>query len=360
MTAEIPIGDLIPTKIPGYSDDADIQAALRLYHYGSYTYTPSNTSPSNLVSPSIAKTIYDIQQSIATLGVGTINQNIFTAKGQILTATASNSPSVLSVGTNNQFLIANSATGTGLQWTNTLTAPSVITPTISGGVTLTGSTTGSTVLQASSSASGTITLPAVTGTVVTTGDTGTVTNTMLAGSIANNKLVNSSITINGTPVSLGGSISLPGDIEGVTAGTGLTGGGTSGTVTLSIDTTVVATTNNTLTMSNKTLTSPIINLSLNPQTGTTFIPALSDNGKLVTLSNTSAITVTVPTNTTVSYATGAQINLLQLGAGQVTVVGDTGVTVYGTPGLKFRAQYSAATLIKLDTDTWLLTGDLSQ
>ena len=53
----------------------------------------------------------------------------------------------------------------------------------------------------------TITLPNVTGTVVTTGDTGTVTNTMLAGSIANAKLSNSSVTIDGNSVSLGGSIS---------------------------------------------------------------------------------------------------------------------------------------------------------
>ena len=57
------IGELIPTAIPGYADAADIQAALRAYHYGSYSYSPANTSPSNLVSPSMAKTIYDIQKN---------------------------------------------------------------------------------------------------------------------------------------------------------------------------------------------------------------------------------------------------------------------------------------------------------
>ncbi len=61
------IGALIPTAIPGYADAADIQAALRAYHYGSYAYSPANTSPGNLVTPSMAKTIYDIQQDIVDL-----------------------------------------------------------------------------------------------------------------------------------------------------------------------------------------------------------------------------------------------------------------------------------------------------
>jgi hypothetical protein len=61
------IGTLIPTAIPGYTDSADIQAALRAYHYGSYSYDPANTSPGSLVTPSIAKTIYDIQSDITSL-----------------------------------------------------------------------------------------------------------------------------------------------------------------------------------------------------------------------------------------------------------------------------------------------------
>lgn len=154
-----------------------------------------------------------------------------------------------------------------------------------------------------------------------------------------------------------------GDITAVTAGTGLTGGGTSGTVTLSIDTgaTVDLTTAQTLT--NKTLTAPIINLSLNAQTGTTYTFVLTDNGKLVTASNGSAQTYTIPTNATAAFAVGAQINLIQIGAGQVTIVGAGGVTVASNAATssspKCRNQYAAATMIKVATDTWYVIGDIA-
>lgn len=100
-------------------------------------------------------------------------------------------------------------------------------------------------------------------------------------------------------------------------------------------------------------------IPLNTQTGTTYTLVAGDAGDLVTLNNAAAITLTVPTNASVAYANGTQITLTQIGAGQVTVVGDTGVTVNATPGLKLRTQYSAATLIKLATNSWILIGDLS-
>jgi hypothetical protein len=112
------------------------------------------------------------------------------------------------------------------------------------------------------------------------------------------------------------------------------------------------------TLTNKTLTAPVVNFAINAQTGTTYTPVLADNGKLVTLSNASAITLTVPTNASVAYATGAQINIQAIGAGQVTVVGDTGVTVNGT-GTALRTQWSAATLVKTATDGWTLIGDIN-
>ena len=125
---------------------------------------------------------------------------------------------------------------------------------------LNGATTGHTQLLAQNTAGGTITFPAVTGTVVTTGDTGSVTNTMLAGSIANDKLSNSSVTVNGSAVSLGGSTTITAvNPNALTIGTGLSGTSYDGSsaVTVAIDSTV-ATTSGTQTLTNKTLTSPLI------------------------------------------------------------------------------------------------------
>jgi len=94
------------------------------------------------------------------------------------------------------------------QITATTFVGSITVPT-TGSVSLAGSSSGTITLAVPSSAgTNTITLPATTGTDVTTGDTGTVTNTMLTGSIANAKLANSTITIDGNAVSLGGSVSI--------------------------------------------------------------------------------------------------------------------------------------------------------
>jgi hypothetical protein len=63
MAAES-IGTLVPTKIPGLADQADIQAALRVYHYGSYTFDTAETVAANLVNPSIAYTLNSLQSQI--------------------------------------------------------------------------------------------------------------------------------------------------------------------------------------------------------------------------------------------------------------------------------------------------------
>jgi hypothetical protein len=98
-------------------------------------------------------------------------------------------------------------------------------------------------------------------------------------------------------------------------------------------------------------------LAQNAQTGTTYTLVLADASKMVEMSNTSAITLTVPLNSSVPFVVGSQIVLLQTNTGQVTVAGAGGVTVNSNPGLKLRAQWSSATLIKRAENTWVLVGD---
>jgi hypothetical protein len=98
----------------------------------------------------------------------------------------------------------------------------------------------------------------------------------------------------------------------------------------------------------------------NDQTGTTYTLQLSDAGKLVTLSNAAAITLTVPDNATEAFTAGHRIDLVQLGAGQVTIDPAGGVTVNAKDGNdKLAGQYSAASLVYQGSDVWLLIGDLA-
>ena len=107
-------------------------------------------------------------------------------------------------------------------------------------------------------------------------------------------------------------------------------------------------------------------LAFNAQTGTTYTFVLTDaDNKLVTASNASAQTYSIPTNASVAFPIGTQINLIQIGAGQVTVNAVTsGTTTIVSTGAtaaspKCRAQYSALTCIKRDTDSWYVIGDIA-
>ena len=117
-------------------------------------------------------------------------------------------------------------------------------------------------------------------------------------------------------------------------------------------------TNKTIDYNSNTITNlPSVNTNfvINAQTNTTYTLIASDASKLVTLSNSSAITLTIPSAV---YTTGQQINIQQLGAGQVTVVGDGTSTFTGT-GTKLRVQYSAATIVCTGTNAFTLIGDIA-
>jgi hypothetical protein len=106
-------------------------------------------------------------------------------------------------------------------------------------------------------------------------------------------------------------------------------------------------------------------LVLNAQTGTTYTFVLEDAGKLITASNASAQTYSIPTNASVAFPIGTQINLIQIGTGQVTVSATTpGTTTILSNAAtaaapKCRVQYSSLTAIKVATDSWYVVGDIS-
>ncbi len=101
-------------------------------------------------------------------------------------------------------------------------------------------------------------------------------------------------------------------------------------------------------------------LSFNAQTGTTYTLVAADLGKLVTLSNASGITLTVPPSV---FTTGNIINIQQIGAGQVTLAQGAGVTITSTGATasapKLKKQYSAASIICTGSNTFTVIGDLS-
>ena len=92
---------------------------------------------------------------------------------------------------------------------------------------------------------------------------------------------------------------------------------------------------------------------------TDYTLVLSDKDKLIEMNVAIVNTLTIPTNASVAFPIGTQLAIVQKGAGKTTIAGDTGVTVY-SEGNKFSfvGQYGLATIIKCDTDTWYLGGNL--
>jgi len=102
----------------------------------------------------------------------------------------------------------------------------------------------------------------------------------------------------------------------------------------------------------------ITEIPVNEQT-LDYTLVLADQDKLVEMNVGIVNTLTIPTNSSVAFAIGTQIAIVQKGAGKTTITGDTGVTVYSEGSkVSFVGQYGLATIIKCDTDTWYLGGNL--
>mgnify|MGYP003638853513 CR=1 FL=1 len=117
------------------------------------------------------------------------------------------------------------------------------------------------------------------------------------------------------------------------------------------------------TLASPALTSPSISYAINAQTGTTYTSVLTDAGKIITTSNGSAITFTIPPNSSVAYPIGSSLTVISIGAGLTTFAQGSGVTIASTGATAtapiMRIQHSSATAIKIGTDLWQVVGDIS-
>jgi len=91
-----------------------------------------------------------------------------------------------------------------------------------------------------------------------------------------------------------------------------------------------------------------------------YTVAKSDSGKTISIDSASDVIVTIPANSSVAFIVGQKIEIVRLGSGNVSIAGDLGVTINSKfSNKKIAAQYSGAVITKIDTNTWLLIGDLT-
>jgi hypothetical protein len=98
---------------------------------------------------------------------------------------------------------------------------------------------------------------------------------------------------------------------------------------------------------------------ISQKTDSYTLSSLTERDDLIEMNKATAVTLTIPLNSAVAYPVGTSMDILQTGAGQVTIAGAVGVTVNATPGLKLRTQWSSCTLFKRAENTWVVYGDLT-
>lgn len=224
------------------------------------------------------------------------------AKGDLIVGTAPTTAGRLPLGVNGQYLIANSATATGLAWADSvITDDSIVNADINAAAAISHSK-----------------LANITAGQVLLGNASNVpTATALSGDVT---------VTSGGVTAIGSGVIVNADI--------------SATAAIDLDKLADATID---------------------EKSASYTLALTDKNKFIKMNvTTTANTVTVPTNASVAFPIGSQIHIIQYGTGKTQVIPVSGtVTIYATPGTYLRAQYSSATLLKCDTNIWMLMGDLS-
>jgi hypothetical protein len=100
-------------------------------------------------------------------------------------------------------------------------------------------------------------------------------------------------------------------------------------------------------------------ITVNAQTGTAYTPGTAQVGQLTTLDNAAAQSITIPDNATTAFAIGDQLNFMNLSTGTATFA-PAGTAVIRSAGskLKLADQYAVCTVLKIDTDAWVMVGNV--
>lgn len=360
------------------------------------------TAATNTDNTQIASTEFVINQ----IENDAVAKALANAKGDIFTATSDNTPAVLSVGTNGYFLRANSGATNGIDWGVPASAIDDITDVtitsvasgqflkyngsawVNDAVDLGTDTTGNYMVNVASGTGISVAHTQSEGSTATVSLDATIDNlsdVTITSAVSNQVLLyNGSAWVNTSNPTVAGNLTVTGN---------LTVSGTTTTVnseTLTINDNLIVLNNNEAGTPSENAgvevergTSTNVQLRWNETTdcweftndGTnyqriftdtvtnaqvaSYTLVLADSGKMVEMNNASANTLTIPPNSSVALPVGTAITVLQTGAGQCTLTAGAGVTVNATPGLKLRAQWASATIIKRATDTWVALGDLA-
>lgn len=92
--------------------------------------------------------------------------------------------------------------------------------------------------------------------------------------------------------------------------------------------------------------------------GNYTLDTLDHQDNIVEMNSSVGATFTIPTDAALAWPVGASMDIFATGTGEITIAGDTGVTVNATPGLTLRTQWSSATILKRGADSWVVYGDL--
>lgn len=353
-----------------YADRSADAAALVVNTYVANTYLTTATASSTYLTQATATSDYLAKADASNTYIAKATVD---AKGDLIVASADNTIGRLAVGTDGNFLRANSSATSGLEWGSIPTINDIddvggvtITSVASGqflkyngsawvnssltetlGITDLSDVTISTaavnqVLSYNGSAWVNTSNPTVAGDLTVTGNL-TVTGTNTVINTAQLHVSDNVIVLNhdeaGTPSQNAGV-----EIER----------GTSTNVTLRWnETTDCWEFTNDGTNYQRIITDTVTNA----QTAS-YTLALADSGKMIEMGVATGNTLTIPPNSSVAFPVGTTLTVLQTGAGQCTLTAGAGVTLNGTPGLKLRTTWSSATLIKRATDTWVALGDL--